>query len=285
MNPPGNLESLQQIAAVAALKPNSIMPPTILAETYTALGDYAQAIALHRKAAERGSSVSACEMGEVYWYHLGDLDGAIAAYRQALTMPNTTHAGRVWKPRAEKNLARALVFRAIQERLPRLLGGEDRPGSAAEAVEIARACQYKRYYEAMSRFYAIAFALEPKLADDLEAWHRFNAACGAALAADGRGNDAARLDESARARLRRQALGWLRDDLAGWTRREAGGQVSDRSKMRDHLALWHRDGDLASVRDADALAKLPSEERQAWAKLWADVESLEKKVAEGPKSE
>ncbi len=283
MNPPGNLESLQQIAAVSALKPDSIMPPTILAETYMALGDYEQTIALHRKAAERGSSVSACEMGEVYWYQLGDLDAAIAAYRQALTMPNTTHAGRIWKPRAEKNLARALVLKPLEVRLPRLLGGEDRPGSAAEALDIAEVCRYKRDWEGMARSYAIAFALEPKLADDVEAWHRYNAACAAAMAAAGQGVDSARLDEAARVKLRRQSLSWLRDDLAEWTRRLGGGQVSDRSKMRNDLALWLRDGDLAGVRDADALATLPAEERAAWAKLWADFEALMRKAQEAPK--
>ncbi len=150
-------------------------------------------------------------------------------------------------------------------------------------MEIAKACQYKHYYEGEARFYVIAFALEPKLADDPESWNRYNAACGAALAAAGRGGNAAGLDEPARAKLRRQALFWLRDDLAEWTRRVAGGQVSDRSKARGYLAHWLRDGDLGSVRGADALAKLPAEERQAWSKLWADVEALLRKAQEAPK--
>ena len=49
---------------------------------------------------------------------------------------------------------------------------------------------------------------------------------------------------------------------------------------RGYLAHWLRDGDLGSVRGADALAKLPAEERQAWAKLWADVEALLRKAQE-----
>ena len=44
---------------------------------------------------------------------------------------------------------------------------------------------------------------------------------------------------------------------------------------------WQEDRDLAGVRDKDALAKLPAEERAAWEKLWADVAALLKK-AEAP---
>jgi hypothetical protein len=43
---------------------------------------------------------------------------------------------------------------------------------------------------------------------------------------------------------------------------------------------WQQDSDLAGVRDAAALEKLPAEERAACAKLWADVAALLKK-AEG----
>ncbi len=37
---------------------------------------------------------------------------------------------------------------------------------------------------------------------------------------------------------------------------------------------WQQDGDLAGVREDKALAALPEAERQAWARLWAEVESL-----------
>ena len=41
---------------------------------------------------------------------------------------------------------------------------------------------------------------------------------------------------------------------------------------------WQQDSDLAGVRDAAALEKLPAEERAACEKLWADVAALLKKV-------
>jgi hypothetical protein len=37
---------------------------------------------------------------------------------------------------------------------------------------------------------------------------------------------------------------------------------------------WRADPNLAGVRDADALSKLPESERGAWRSLWAEVEAL-----------
>ena len=43
---------------------------------------------------------------------------------------------------------------------------------------------------------------------------------------------------------------------------------------------WQKDPDLAGIRDQEALAKLPPEERAAYERLWADVAALLKKVEE-----
>jgi hypothetical protein len=40
------------------------------------------------------------------------------------------------------------------------------------------------------------------------------------------------------------------------------------------LRHWQANPDLAGVRDAAALAKLPEAERAAWTRLWADVQAL-----------
>ena len=47
------------------------------------------------------------------------------------------------------------------------------------------------------------------------------------------------------------------------------------------LQHWRIDSDLTSVREPDALAKLPEAERTNWQSLWADVEALRRR-AEGP---
>src|SRR5205814_89708 len=72
-----------------------------------------------------------------------------------------------------------------------------------------------------ARFYAEAFAAQPALADDLKVGHRYNAACYAALAAAGMGEDTARLDDKEKSRLRKQALDWLRADLTLWSKQLA----------------------------------------------------------------
>jgi hypothetical protein len=108
--------------------------------------------------------------------------------------------------------------------------------------------------------------------------HRYNAACSAALAAAGKREDAQHLPDKVRLMLRRQALGWLRADLALWaarretTRPEASGQIAQT------LHHWQLDADLAAVRDREALAQLPDEEREAFTSLWNEVAALLKKV-------
>jgi hypothetical protein len=54
-----------------------------------------------------------------------------------------------------------------------------------------------------------------------------------------------------------------------------------RSAMHQSLRHWQEDTDLASVRDAAALGKLPESERIEWKKLWADVADLLKKSGDG----
>src|SRR5262249_6581179 len=112
------------------------------------------------------------------------------------------------------------------------------------------------------------------LANALEAGHRYNAACAAALAAAGQGKDAAALDEKERTRLRNQALDWLRADLALWDQQAHRAEPQARAATQQTLRHWQQDTDLAGVRTADALQKLPPAERAAWQKLWADVEAV-----------
>jgi hypothetical protein len=40
------------------------------------------------------------------------------------------------------------------------------------------------------------------------------------------------------------------------------------------MQRWRPDDDLAGVRDKGRLARLPAEERTAWARLWSDVSEL-----------
>jgi hypothetical protein len=113
----------------------------------------------------------------------------------------------------------------------------------------------------------------------LERQHRYNAACAAALAAAGKGVDAAMLKEQKRTRLRKQAIDWLQDDLAAWTKVVGKGSAPAKAAVRRTLEDWQKDPDLAGLRAA-ALAKLPEEEQKAWRKLWAEVKAVLKKAGE-----
>ena len=71
-----------------------------------------------------------------------------------------------------------------------------------------------------------------------------------------------------------QALGWLRDELAAWSEVLAGGKSESRSTAPATIAHWKDDADLAGLRDATALAKLPEPEQRAFRALWSDVEAM-----------
>jgi hypothetical protein len=57
--------------------------------------------------------------------------------------------------------------------------------------------------------YTAAFAVDLKLASDFQTGLRYNVACAPALAAVCQGEDAAKLGNTVKAKLRGQALDWL----------------------------------------------------------------------------
>jgi Flp pilus assembly protein TadD len=182
-------------------------------------------------------------------------------------------------PRAQvqAELRPAEQWARLDERLPAVLQGMDRPKDAAECLAFARLCQAscRQRYAASARFYADAFAAGPRLAENLQAADRYYAARTAALAGTGRGQDVAGLDATERARLRRQALDWLRADLAARRRRLEKRPDRGRIAAAGTLRRWlEEDSGFAGVRGPEALAKLPATERQAWQQLWNDVAAL-----------
>ena len=50
--------------------------------------------------------------------------------------------------------------------------------------------------------------------------------------------------------------------------------------MRQTLTHWRADPDLTGVRDQDALAKLPEDERAKWQELWGEVDGLLQRVGD-----
>jgi Flp pilus assembly protein TadD len=160
--------------------------------------------------------------------------------------------------------------------LPHILQGDAEPASPAEGLELADLCRHpsKRLCATSARLAAAAFAAQPKLADDLNEQHRYNAACSGALAAAGQAEDAKLLPDKVADRLRRQALQWLRADLALYEELARRDDPKWKAAVRLRLQHWLKDADLGSVRDPAALQKLPEAERREWQGLWSEVDGL-----------
>jgi tetratricopeptide (TPR) repeat protein len=188
------------------------------------------------------------------------------------------------RPLASRTLQQCETLLALDQKLPALLNGQAQPADNAERLALAGLCQQppKGLYAAATRFYGDAFAADPKLADDLQACHRYNAACAAALAGCGQGKDAAGLGEEKCGKLRLTARSWLRADLAAWRRLLEQEPDKARPAVARQLAHWLQDQDFAGVRGAESLARLPEAERKDWQQLWEEVEALRRRAAKPP---
>ncbi|HTU93990.1 MAG TPA: hypothetical protein VMF69_28175, partial [Gemmataceae bacterium] len=130
-----------------------------------------------------------------------------------------------------------------------------------------------------ARLYADAFASNPQLASGFDQENRYRAACSAALAAAGRGEDTRLLPDKVAVMFRRWALGWLRDDLTAYAKLAEQSKPEAMKTIQDRLAHWRSDADLVSVRDPQALDRLPDNERAAWQALWRDMDELAARIA------
>lgn len=201
----------------------------------------------------------------------GDLDGGIASFRKAIELDPKFAPART-------GLARAERLAAAQEQLSAFLKGDFKPTSNNERLVLAELCKFKKLYRAAVGLYTDAFAADPRLADDLRTTFRYKATCSAALAAVGQGEGAAKHDDRERTRLRKQALDWLKADLIEVGKLLDSGPPQARPFIVQVLSHWQKNPDLASIRDAEVLAKLPVDEQQLFTQLWVDVESLLKRA-------
>jgi tetratricopeptide (TPR) repeat protein len=162
----------------------------------------------------------------------------------------------------------------LDARLPAIIKGDQQPTDEADRLALANRAYNKALHVTAARLLGEVLAVNPKLGDDRRALVRYNAACCAALAGCGQGNDDPPPDEAARTRLRNQALDWLRDELAAWSKVLESGAPQARTVVIRNLVHWQSDPDLAGLRDDAALAELPEEERTAFQQLWTDVDVL-----------
>jgi tetratricopeptide (TPR) repeat protein len=167
---------------------------------------------------------------------------------------------------------------AMVGKLDAFLKGEFKPSKTSERLGLAELCRRRKLHATEASLYADALAAEPRLASNLPAGHRYRAACAAAQAAAGQGEDAARLDDKERVRLRRQALDWLNADHTALGKLLDSGPPQARPFIVRALSLWQKEVDLVSLRDVAVLANLPADQQKAWTQLWANVVALQKKA-------
>ena len=110
-------------------------------------------------------------------------------------------------------------------------------------------------------------ANDPKLGDDRQAQHRYNAGCSAALDVSGQGKDDPPADDAANSKLRKQALDWLQAELSAWRRVALTVGPGNKETVAKTLQHWKVDADLAGIRDLKGLAKLPGDARAAFQQL------------------
>jgi Flp pilus assembly protein TadD len=299
-------EAIAAYRQAVKLKPGLLTAQHNLARGLEKTGQFDAAIAAYREllALKPDYAEAHYDLGNAL-RETGRLDKAVAAYRRAIELkPAYAEAhcnlGCVLRQQGEFVKAGATLTRGhelgsqrrdwpypsaqwveecrrlskLADRLPAIVRGGAHPADAADQSACARYCHDLRRSVAAARLWASALAADPSLAEDLKTGYRTDAACASALAGCGQGADAGQLDEKERVRWRKQALDWLRADLTATGKLLENATPADCRLTSHRLRCWQGAPELASLRDAATVARLPAGEREEWKQLWAEVQAL-----------
>jgi hypothetical protein len=194
-----------------------------------------------------------------------------AAATSALACTKLAPAGHRFHHTASEHRGYVEILTKLEEKLPALVKSELKPQSEDEQLKLVDLCLFKKYPHAAARFFTEAPDGLKGKTDEVSRARVFRATCAALLAAAGEGHDAANLDAAERSRCRRQAFAWLQSDFDAWVRIIETGKPEQRQQARKALRIWQAHTDLATVRDLDALLKIPADERPFWRRFWRDV--------------
>src|SRR5262249_1943963 len=164
-----------------ALNPRYVQPHYNLGIALANKGEADGAIACFRNViALDPKSAQAQNILGILLQDKGQVDEAIACFRKALALDPKDANARGHLAKAERLAAARDKFAAFQN-------GTYTPATPSERLDLVEWRRVKKLHHTAAGLYAAAFAADPRLADDLKAAHRYNAACHAALAAAGQG--------------------------------------------------------------------------------------------------
>jgi eukaryotic-like serine/threonine-protein kinase len=284
LGPQGKLdEAAAELREAIRLKPGQAVAQSNLGNILRALGKLDESVVACREAIRLKPDYAEahCNLG-LALRSQGDYVGSLAMFRRGHELgtqqPGWRYPSAQWVAEAERLATVAERLAALADRLPALLKGEDRPKDVPERLALARICYDKKFHAAAARFWAEALEADPRIGENRQAGHRYNAACAAALAAAGQGKDDPPPDDAAKAKLRGQALDWLKTELDTWAKVLDAGPAQLKARVAPTLQHWKTDADLAGIRDPEPLSKLPEDEQKAWRSVWEEVDALRKKA-------
>ena len=221
-------EAADEFRSAAQLAPNDPNNFFGLALALGPLERFDEAIAALQDAIriDKDHAEAQCNLGHLLWKK-GRFGEALAAIRHGHEMGS---ARPDWPYPSAEWLRKAETLAAIDERLSAVLRNEAKPSDADELHTFAVSCQqFRKRYATATRFYSDAFALNPRLGADPSTGDRYNAACAAALAGCGKGEDAFR---------RRAARGGA--GVARAASRSRPSRRTSRSDVADRAARGNR---------------------------------------------
>jgi len=269
-------EAIAVINKYIELAPNDGLGHEFIGAAFGRMGRFEESLASLKKSIElvpKPNARAHLSLGAALRNN-GRFEESLTSLRKSIELDPNNAVAQTYLARSERD---ARLTSTVQDKFADFLSGSYTPASNDERLGLVILCRFKKLWHAAAGLSADAFASDPKLADELEESYRYNAACYAALASAGQGEDAAGLDDKERTRLRRQAYDWLRAELAAYNSQLKNGAPTDQ-KVRRTLGHWQQDTDLASIRDAEALGKLPESQQKAFNQLWSDVTELLKKA-------
>jgi eukaryotic-like serine/threonine-protein kinase len=196
-------------------------------------------------------------------------EAALAAMRraEATWTKNTDDFSRQWLANVQKHIA---SLQPEVDRLDELLAIARGERAAATPMEIGAAAEFalgRGDFALALRALERGFAAHPGLLETASC--RYHAARSAVQQAARQAPAGEIVPDGERTQLRERARAWLLDELRRWR-----AQLGDNPDVRRVVLAAQRDPLLAGVRDAAALAALPTQEAADWRALWQQVAAL-----------